>query len=55
MRVKETGNDYRYFPEPDIPYLYLTDEIINNAISEIPLLPDELRKLYKERALKKVR
>ncbi len=52
MRVKETGNDYRYFPEPDIPYLYLTDEIINNAISEIPLLPDELRKLYKERGIK---
>lgn len=52
MRVKETGNDYRYFPEPDIPYLYLTDEIINNAISEIPLLPDELRKLYRERCIK---
>lgn len=52
MRVKETGNDYRYFPEPDIPYLYLTDEIINNAISEIPLLPDELRSLYKEKGIK---
>lgn len=52
MRVKETGNDYRYFPEPDIPYLYLTDEMINSSIEEIPLLPDELRKLYKEKGIK---
>ena len=52
MRVKETGNDYRYFPEPDIPYLYLTDEMINSSIEEIPLLPDELRNLYKEKGIK---
>ena len=52
MRVKETGNDYRYFPEPDIPYLYLTDEMIEGAIKEIPLLPDELRSLYKEKGIK---
>ena len=52
MRVKETGNDYRYFPEPDIPYLYLTDEMINSSVEEIPLLPDELRSLYKEKGIK---
>ena len=52
MRVKETGNDYRYFPEPDIPYLYLADEMIEVAIKEIPLLPDELRSLYKEKGIK---
>ena len=52
MRVKETGNDYRYFPEPDIPYLYLADEMIEEAIKEIPLLPDELRSLYKEKGIK---
>lgn len=51
MRLKETGNDYRYFPEPDIPYLYLTDEMIEKAIKEIPLLPDELRSLYKEKGI----
>ena len=34
MRYKETGNDYRYFPEPDIPWVHLTDEFINNSYLE---------------------
>ncbi len=46
MRVKETGNDYRYFIEPDIPYLELTDDFINESLNALPLLPDELRKKY---------
>jgi len=46
MRVKETGNDYRYFPEPDIPYVYVTDEMIESAIKTIPMLPDERRNIY---------
>ena len=46
MRVKETGNDYRYFIEPDIPYLELTDEFINDSLKTLPLLPDELREKY---------
>ena len=46
MRVKETGNDYRYFPEPDIPYLYITDEMIENAVKTIPMLPDERKTIY---------
>jgi len=46
MRVKETGNDYRYFPEPDIPYLYITDEMIERVNKTIPMLPDERRIIY---------
>ena len=46
MRVKETGNDYRYFPEPDIPYLYVTDEMIEDVKKTIPMLPDERRSVY---------
>ena len=46
MRVKETGNDYRYFPEPDIPYLYVTEEMISDVAKTIGMLPDERRKLY---------
>ena len=51
MRVKETGNDYRYFPEPDIPFIILTDEDINSAIKKLPMMPDERRKIYKEKGV----
>lgn len=46
MRVKETGNDYRYFPEPDIPYVIITDEQIVEVRKTIPMLPDERREKY---------
>ena len=48
MRVKETGNDYRYFPEPDIPYVYLTDEFISNSLKSLTRMPDERRMSYKK-------
>lgn len=46
MRVKETGNDYRYFPEPDIPFVIVTDERIERVKETIPMLPDERREKY---------
>ena len=46
MRVKETGNDYRYFPEPDIPTVILTDEWINDIVNSMPILTDELKNKY---------
>lgn len=54
MRVKETGNDYRYFPEPDIPFVYVTDEMIENVVKTIPMLPDERRKVYVEKGVSEV-
>ena len=54
MRVKETGNDYRYFPEPDIPYVIITDEMIEKAKKEIPMLPDERKKIYVEKGISEV-
>ena len=48
MRVKETGNDYRYFPEPDIPFVIITEEMIEEAVKTIPMLPDERREKYIE-------
>ena len=54
MRVKETGNDYRYFPEPDIPFVVLTDEMIEEVKKDIPMLPDERRKIYLEKGISEV-
>ena len=51
MRVKETGNDYRYFPEPDIPFVYITDEMIENVVKTIPMLPDERKQVYIEKGI----
>ena len=42
MRVKEELNDYRYFPEPDLQPLEITDEWFERVKSEIPSLPEEL-------------
>ena len=49
MRNKDTNNDYRYFPEPDIPYIYLDDEDINSVKEKLVMLPFERRKEYKKR------
>ncbi len=51
LRVKETGNDYRYFPEPDIPFLIIDDNFINNAIKDINRMPDQRRKTYLENGI----
>ena len=51
MRYKEKGNDYRYFPEPDIPFVLLTDKQIDDAKSSIPLMPDDRRRLYLEKGI----
>jgi len=51
MRVKETGNDYRYFPEPDIPFIHLSDEEIDLVLKELPMLPDERRQAYIDRGI----
>ncbi len=51
MRVKETGNDYRYFPEPDIPYIYITDQMISEVTKTIPMLPDERKQRYIDKGI----
>lgn len=38
MRSKEDAMDYRYFPDPDLPPLILTDEYIESrSIGELPI------------------
>jgi len=46
MRSKEHAHDYRYFPEPDLLPLDLTDEYIQNIQASLPELPDERRERY---------
>jgi len=43
MRSKEDAHDYRYFPEPDLQPLKVTQEFIERAKSEMPELPDAMR------------
>jgi len=43
MRVKEEEEDYRYFPEPDLPFLEFSKEIVENACRTMPELPDARR------------
>jgi aspartyl-tRNA(Asn)/glutamyl-tRNA(Gln) amidotransferase subunit B len=43
MRTKENANDYRYFPDPDLKPLILTDERIERIQEKMPELPDAKR------------
>jgi len=49
MRSKEDAHDYRYFPDPDLLPLEITDEFINSIKSDIPELPDEKKKRFIEK------
>jgi aspartyl-tRNA(Asn)/glutamyl-tRNA(Gln) amidotransferase subunit B len=40
MRSKEEANDYRYFPDPDLPEMVLEDSFIEAIRAELPELPD---------------
>lgn len=46
QRSKETADDYRYFPEPDIPPIKISDEEINTIKENMPELPQERKQRY---------
>ena len=46
LRSKENANDYRYFPEPDLQPVFVTQEYINSIKAVLPTLPAELFKTY---------
>ena len=46
QRAKEEANDYRYFPEPDLPALYIDDAWIESIREALPELPEARSKRY---------
>ncbi|NPB04556.1 MAG: Asp-tRNA(Asn)/Glu-tRNA(Gln) amidotransferase subunit GatB [Thermotogae bacterium] len=48
MRTKETASDYRFFPDPDLPPLVLTDSLIEEAKGLLVELPWERQFRYEE-------
>lgn len=46
MRSKEDAHDYRYFPEPDLQPLIVSDGFIEASEREMPELPDEMRERF---------
>ena len=48
MRDKEDAEDYRYFPEPDLVAIRLSDEYIEKVRSSLPELPENRKKRYLE-------
>ncbi len=48
MRSKEAAHDYRYFPEPDLQPVVITDEMISSVKNKMPALPKELMHKYIE-------
>ena len=46
MRSKEDAQDYKYFPEPDLPSIEISDEYIENIKNNMPELPQEKQQRY---------
>lgn len=46
MRIKEGSSDYRYFPEPDLAPIEVTDQELKDWLSELPELPAQKRHRY---------
>lgn len=48
MRSKEDAQDYKYFPEPDLPPIVITDEQIEAIRAQMPELPEDKKRRYME-------
>ncbi|HJZ66505.1 MAG TPA: Asp-tRNA(Asn)/Glu-tRNA(Gln) amidotransferase subunit GatB, partial [Blastocatellia bacterium] len=46
MRSKEEAHDYRYFPEPDLPPLVISEDLIEQLREEMPELPEARRRRF---------
>ncbi len=48
MRSKEEAHDYRYFPEPDLPPLIVSEQFVDEVRRAMPELPENRRKRFSE-------
>ncbi len=48
QREKEEAHDYRYFPEPDLPPLYFSQDFIKSVENEMPELPQSRRERFEK-------
>ena len=46
LRSKEEADDYRYFPEPDLPPFFITENYIKDISATLPVLPEQLKIKY---------
>lgn len=46
LRSKEEAQDYRYFPDPDLVRIVITDEMLNDIIASMPELPEVRKERY---------
>ena len=53
QRTKEDAHDYRYFPDPDLPPVTITDEFIAEVKASMPLLPNDYREMFATIGLEK--
>lgn len=51
MRKKEGLADYRYFPEPDLPAVTISDEYVENIRASLPEMPETKRRRYENMGL----
>jgi aspartyl-tRNA(Asn)/glutamyl-tRNA(Gln) amidotransferase subunit B len=48
MRSKEEANDYRYFPDPDLLPVVISEQLLNEMRDELPELPGAKKQRFKE-------
>ena len=48
LRTKENSEDYRYFPDPDLLAVNISNDDIARIKASLPMLPDDMKKLYTE-------